>query len=102
MHLIDILLPRMDNSGAAFPAEDFEMARQELAQKFGGVTAFLRSPAAGLWQDDSGAFCSDEIVIFEVMTDSLDRSWWQNYRRQLEARFRQKEIVIRAVLLERI
>ncbi len=102
MYLIDILLPRMDNGGNAFPAVDFENVREELASHFGGVTAFLRSAASGLWQDDSGELCRDEIVIFEVMTEQLDREWWKDYRTQLEKRFRQKEIVLRAVTFERL
>jgi hypothetical protein len=38
----------------------------------------------------------DEILPFEVMTETLDVSWWRNYRRQLEREFRQNEIVVRA------
>jgi hypothetical protein len=30
----------------------------------------------------------DDIVIYEVMADSLDRPWWANYRQGLERRFR--------------
>ncbi len=102
MHLVDILLPRMDNSGEPFAAHEFDRVREELVSRFGGVTAFLRSPASGLWHDDSGALCSDEIVIFEVMTQELDKEWWKAYRRQLEKRFRQKEIMMRAVAVERL
>jgi hypothetical protein len=34
--------------------------------------------------------------VFEVMTETLDVSWWANYRRQLEREFQQDEIVVRA------
>jgi hypothetical protein len=102
MYLIEILLPRMDNAGHPFPMDAFDHVRQELADHYGGVTAFLRSPASGLWQDDSGILCSDDIVTFEVMSSTLDRTWWQSYRVQLEQRFRQKEIVVRAISFERL
>jgi hypothetical protein len=38
----------------------------------------------------------DEIVVFEVITETLDASWWSRYRRQLEQEFRQDEIVVSA------
>ena len=44
----------------------------------------------------------DEIVIFEVMADQLDRQWWRQYRTELEQRFSQAELVIRASLSERL
>jgi hypothetical protein len=44
----------------------------------------------------------DDVVIFEVMTDQLDRPWWVQYRRDLEQRFRQIELVIRASSIERL
>ena len=96
MHIIEILLPLYDNDGAAFGAEPFGQVREELVARFGGLTAFTRSPAEGLWQAGGGERARDEIVIFEVMADWLDRGWWRTYRAELEARFRQDVIVVRA------
>jgi hypothetical protein len=42
----------------------------------------------------------DEIIVFEVMADELDRSWWARYRTRLEQRFRQDYVVIRASKIE--
>jgi hypothetical protein len=70
--------------------------RDELAEHFGGVTAFNRSPAEGLWKTSEGERNRDEIVIFEVMADWIDRSWWRAYRAELERRFGQDVILIRA------
>jgi hypothetical protein len=42
------------------------------------------------------------VVIVEVMADELDRAWWAGYRRVLESRFRQDEILIRATPRERL
>jgi hypothetical protein len=36
------------------------------------------------------------------MTDALDREWWRDYREQLERRFRQQEIVVRASRFDRL
>ncbi len=96
MHLIQILLPLYDNEGRRFGAGEFDRVRDELAERFGGVTAFRRSPAEGLWKDEGGEPVRDEVAIFEVMAETLDRKWWADYRAGLERRFRQEKMVIRA------
>ncbi|MDP8912451.1 MAG: hypothetical protein M3N39_02605 [Pseudomonadota bacterium] len=95
MHVIEILLPLRDNGGRPFGPELFGGVRRELVERFGGLTAFTRSPAEGLW-DEGGGTARDEIVIFEVMTSTLERGWWANYRSQLEESFAQDVILIRA------
>lgn len=103
MHLVQILLPVYDNEGTALPKLEFRRVSGELAHKFGGLTAHTQAPAEGVWtQGENANPMHDEIVIFEVMTETLDRDWWADYRRQLERRFRQKEVVIRAQLIEQL
>lgn len=102
MHLVEILLPVRDNEGRPFPRADFERVRTELAERFGGVTAFSRAPAEGVWKDDAGSTERDDVITFEVMAERLDRAWWATYREQLRQRFRQDEIVVRATLFERL
>jgi hypothetical protein len=100
MYLVEFFLPTHDNEGIAFPNSEFTRVRRELTEKFGGVTAFLRSPAAGLWEDEEGQVRSDDLVSIEVMTDSLDRDWWRHYQGRLRQRFRQQEILMRALSCE--
>jgi len=50
MYLLQILLPLVDNQGQRFDDHRFSHVRRELTERFGGVTAYLRSPAA-----DSGS-----------------------------------------------
>ena len=38
----------------------------------------------------------DDIVIYEVMAESVDAAWWGALRERLERDFRQEVIVIRA------
>lgn len=102
MHLIQLFLPLYDNDGQAFPKPLFDRVRSELTGRFGGVTAFVRSPAAGAWEDDSGHVQRDDVVLFEVMADHVDHGWWAAYRTQLEARFQQDEVLVRAVRAERL
>ena len=102
MFLIQILLPLRDNEGEAFPQGWFDRLRVTLTERFGGVTAYHQSPAQGLWKDEEGGVDRDQIVIFEVMAGRLERDWWASYRAELEARFRQEEIVIRAMEIVRL
>lgn len=102
MHLVQLLLPLRDNEGNPFPREMLGDVRHTLTERFGGVTAHLRAPAAGAWKDDEGDVARDDVVIVEVMDEDVDRAWWSDYRRTLESRFRQDEIVIRATAVERL
>jgi|ERR1700682_1278183 hypothetical protein len=95
MHLVQLLLPLHDNVGNPFPEGSYSSVRRELTERFGGLTAFTRAPAQGLWRNE-GETTHDEIVVFEVMTADIDREWWTQYRGALEALFRQEQIVIRA------
>lgn len=38
----------------------------------------------------------DEIIVFEVLTETLDEPWWTSCRRRLEADFQQDKIIVRA------
>lgn len=103
MHLVQLLLPVSDNEGRRFGREVFERVRHDLTERFGGVTAFVQSPALGLWKDDErGTTARDQMILFEVMVEKLDRIWWRNYRGELERAFAQDEIVVRAIRLDRL
>ena len=101
MYLVEILLPLYDNEGRAFGAGEFDRVRDELARRFGGVTAFRRSPAEGVWAE-GGGLSRDQVVVFQVMAEALERAWWAAYRRELEARFRQEKLVVRATEFEEL
>ena len=72
----------------------FSRVREDLTSRFGGVTAFVRSPAVGLWKENSDDINREEIVMFEVLADQLDKEWWASYRKELEDKFRQEELLI--------
>lgn len=95
MHLIQILLPLYDNEGKKFSQKDFASVRDELTEHFGGITTYMRSPARGLWKESRDSTVQDDIVIYEIMTDELDRAWWQAYREELCRSFRQEVLVVR-------
>jgi len=100
-YLVQILLPVYDNSGQRLPKEHYVKVRTKLTQAFGGLTAFTRAPAEGFW-GTGGAVKRDDIIVVEVMTDTLDRSWWRKYRIELEQLFEQDEVVIHAQMYETV
>lgn len=99
MQLVQILLPRTDNSGHPFGRDDYDRVKEDLARRFDGVTAYLQSPAEGLWRQGAEA-AKDEIVIFEVMVAEVDREDWRTRQARLEEMFRQDRIVIRCLPME--
>ena len=99
MVLIQLLLP---TSGASNPEAVALLSetRRELAERFTGVTAYLRSPAKGLWTAPDGQIEHDDVVMVEVVADTLDRAWWRTYAATLAKRFRQESIHLRAIPVE--
>jgi hypothetical protein len=102
MVLIQMLLPTNRPAVAGAPDTMAALAetRRELADKFDGLTAYLRSPAKGLWTSPDGHTEQDDVVMVEVVTDNFDRSWWRAYAAVLTDRFRQDEIHIRALRID--
>jgi hypothetical protein len=96
MYLIQLLLP----VSAAPDAEAFASTREELADKFGGVTAYSRAPAEGIWRSPAGDESRDSVLMVEVLVQTFDRPWWRAYRDRLARRFRQEEIHVRAIPAE--
>ena len=101
-HLVQILLPIRLPDGRDVPAEMFAQVRSELTERFGGVTAYSRSPATGLWKKTDAEIERDQVIMVEVVVAVLDREWWAEYRQQLETRFGQEQIHARALAIERI
>jgi hypothetical protein len=94
MKLVQILLPTRDNRGRKFKTVIFSRIRKELVGRFGGLTAYSRSPARGVWKSGQ-ATKLDDIIVLEIMTPVLKRSWWKKYRGKLERVLHQEEIVVR-------
>jgi hypothetical protein len=102
MHLVQLLLPVYDGAGQHFDRELYAEVARELTDRFGGVTAYSRAPATGLWKETPSQTTRDDIVVYEVMVPVLDATWWRKYREALEERFRQTELVVRAQEIRRL
>ena len=96
MHLVQILLPLSDNLRHPFPRDHFDKVAVELTERFGGVTAYTRAPAEGRWMQ-RGDTNAEEMVVIEVMVETLDEAWWTAYRATLEGAFRQQRVIVRAL-----
>ena len=99
MVLIQLLLPITDDSGDRATTALAE-TRRELVDRFMGVTAYVRSPAKGLWTAPDGHTEADDVVMVEVVTDTFDRAWWRTYSARLAQRFAQDTIHVRALPVE--
>ena len=102
MYVVEVFLPFTSNEDDAFSRTHFEQVKLELTERWGGVTAFIRSPAEGVWKESNAVMSYDQIIIIEVMVETLDRVWWITYRHELKHRFHQDEILIRATETEKL
>jgi hypothetical protein len=100
--LIQLLLPTTLSNGTE--SRDATAAisetRRELAETFEGLTAYLRSPATGLWTAPDGETEQDDVVMVEVVTDRFDRAWWRTYADRLATRFQQEIVHVRTMPIE--
>ena len=99
MYLVQILLPRTTGEVRVEDSK-FAETRSELLEIFDGVTAYLRTPAQGLWTAPDGRVERDDVVMVEVVTETFDRTWWRAYGETLARRFFQESIHIRALPAE--
>jgi hypothetical protein len=100
MHLVEIFLPLADNEGRRFGNDVYEVIERELSDRFGGVTAYRRAPASGIWKVSPTEKQHDDLVIYEVIVTELDHVWWKGYRRKLEKVFRQEALLVRSQTIE--
>ena len=99
MFLIQLLLP---TGTVGRPAEEELLARTraELIEAFGGVTAYIQTPAQGVWTAPGGRREYDEVVMIEIVTARFERGWWRAYCDTLARRFDQDAIHVRALQVE--
>lgn len=97
MFSIEIYLPVVSGRSA-----EYDRVKQQLTERYGGLTIYSRAPAEGIWKPDGQGESHDRIVIFEVLAEELERDWWSRYRQTLEQIFTQQEILIRAAEVTRL
>jgi hypothetical protein len=100
VHLIQLLLPASVTPGEAGASDPVSQTRRELIEAFGGLTAYLRTPALGVWTSPEGGRAHDEVVMVEVVAERFDRAWWREYSGRLAERFGQEAIHVRALQVD--
>lgn len=94
----EILLPIKFNDGSPVPEELFLEIRNELIEKFGGLTSSPpSSPAVGWWKDPKdpkGMVYRDDMLIYRVTTIQDEDDFFKEYKTVLAVRFKQVEVWI--------
>jgi hypothetical protein len=74
MELVQILLPLRDGQSRDFPSELYDKIASEMTERFGGVTAYTRTPAEGRWKPDGHKPEAEDVVA----SKSWSRRWTEN------------------------
>jgi hypothetical protein len=100
VYLIQLLLPAFLSQGDEAASNPVTQTRRELIEAFGGLTAYVRTPALGVWTSPEGERAHDEVVMVEVVAERFDRTWWREYTQRLARRFGQEAIHVRALQVD--
>lgn len=95
MEIVEVFLPLDTREGEPISREVFDGIIDDLAERFGGATAFTRAPTEGFWKQGE-TIERDRVIIIEVIVEKLDTVWWAEFRKTLEHKFEQDEVLIRA------
>lgn len=96
MYQIQLLLSLYNNEGKAFPSSHYEKVKLFFNDKFGGITMYTRTSVVGLWKESPHSTVKDELIIYEILSDQLEKDFWQHYKSDLQSLFQQEEMVIKA------
>ena len=90
MHLIQILLPLTDNAGRPYPDDLLQGIQSELSQCFGGLTAYRRAPAKGVWTRGHPKHRRRHCGRRSDGTEHWTPHWWREFRTRLQQILRQE------------
>ncbi len=93
--IYDIHLPLTYNDGNVIEEEKFTLTRDELVDRFGGMTSTPPGfPLVGYWYSPLGVVVEDNIVIWRVVSPEDDDIFFHEYQQMLEKRFIQDKVYI--------
>ena len=95
MQLVQVFVPVIWKDDPARFASEVSAVVQELTERFGGATSFVRGAPAGRWKNEDGEIEADDLVVVEVQVSEVSLSWWSAFQARLERRFGQDEILVR-------
>jgi hypothetical protein len=88
----EIYLPAVLEDGTPVNAAEVDRVKERLVEAFGGYT-HLQQRHEGAWSMGGVTF-RDEVTIIRVLDDGSSKFDMQSFKRDLEARFKQKSILI--------
>ncbi|WP_138484543.1 hypothetical protein [Dyadobacter bucti] len=97
---MQIFIPTAGQDGSKFAEQPFTDLKQELTGFFGGVTIYARGPVKGIWKPSPGQEETDDMIIYEVLVQHPDMSYWSSLKGRLERTFGQQEILMRYFNIE--
>ena len=93
----EVFLPLKYNDGSEIEKEKFDEVENELADRFGGLTAVETSnPLRGIWKDDGETYV-DEIVILTTLDfggNDDNSEFFTNLKERIKKSFDQLEVLI--------
>jgi inorganic pyrophosphatase len=92
---IELFIPLINPKGKPYNEEKYNRLNATLTKKFGGLTVYSRAPVEGLWKKSAHNTITDNMIIYEVMTSTIDRIFWNSFKKYVGKEFNQEEIVIR-------
>jgi len=96
--IYEIYLPLTYNDGKPIEKEKFGLTREELVDRFGGVTSTPPGfPLEGWWHSPHGVV-RDDIMIWTVVTQIDDDLFFLKYKETLKQRFIQEDIQLMKIL----
>jgi len=95
MQLVQVFVPVIWKDDPARFASEVGQVVQELTERFGGATSFVRDAAEGRWKNDDGVVERDDVVVVEVQVGEVSLPWWTAFQARLARRFGQDEILVR-------
>ena len=92
--LIQLFIPLFDEKGNQFPDQYYTKLNFELKERFGGVTIYNRCPVTGLWKEDEEKTAQDQLLVYEVLINTIENDYWQGIKSRLEKQFKQAELLV--------
>jgi hypothetical protein len=90
----EILLPTKDNAGQPIAADKFTQTREDLVNRFGGIT-IIPQPVQGVWVDQGKRYEDESIrLVIDVDDDQANRAFFQEFKKMLNERFRQQDVYV--------
>lgn len=96
----DIYLPLNYNDGKPIEPEKFKITKDELVDRFGGLSTIPGEGHIGGWWKVGNIIMEDRLVIWRVQVPGEhDDRFWKSYKEKLKRRFDQQEILIQIYLV---